>query len=131
MAAYIYRCAECGTEDTQEFPIGTARRQASCVCGNTMRLVIGAGVQVAPPNAATEAANATEARWNKDMPAYYRMRKKGLQPSSVDGAAALEDKVGSQMDIAYHKLYEQGVTPERIVEGAEQVSEIMANGVPL
>ncbi len=28
--------------------------------------------------------------WDKDMPAYKRLRQQGLQPRSVDGAAVLE-----------------------------------------
>lgn len=35
-------------------------------------------------------ANAREAGWNADMPAYKRLRRDGIQPPSVDGAAKLE-----------------------------------------
>ena len=31
-----------------------------------------------------------EDRWQKDMPAYKRLREDGLQPPGIDGSAALE-----------------------------------------
>lgn len=34
--------------------------------------------------------NAREKGWNKDMPAYKRLRQQGLQPRQIDGAALLE-----------------------------------------
>ena len=36
------------------------------------------------------ATNQTAKNWDKDMPAYKRLRKNGLQPKNIDGAAALE-----------------------------------------
>lgn len=36
--------------------------------------------------------NATEKRWQKDMPAYKRLRADGLQPKTIDGAANVEKK---------------------------------------
>lgn len=34
----------------------------------------------------------TEKNWNKDMPAYKRLRANGLQPKKIDGAAEVEKK---------------------------------------
>lgn len=34
----------------------------------------------------------TERNWNKDMPAYKRLRQDGLQPKRIDGAAEVERK---------------------------------------
>lgn len=56
-----------------------------------------ANVRVAPNHTTTggeRAAqiNATEARWQKDMPAYKRLRQDGLQPKTIDGAANVEKK---------------------------------------
>ena len=133
MPLYTYRCSECGPQDEQEFAIGTARRLASCVCGQTMRLVIGHGVHVAPSlhNPNVRHVDQTEARWDKDMPAYSRMRNRGMQPPQVDGSAALEDHCGDQLDIDYGNLYDEGVTRERVIEGTEQAADIMANGIAL
>jgi hypothetical protein len=36
--------------------------------------------------------NQTERNWNRDMPAYKRLRAEGLQPSRIDGAAEVERK---------------------------------------
>lgn len=38
------------------------------------------------------AINSTERNWNKDMPAYKRLRQEGLQPKRIDGAAEIEKK---------------------------------------
>jgi hypothetical protein len=34
--------------------------------------------------------NARDARWSKDMDAYKRLRRNGVQPPRIDGAAVLE-----------------------------------------
>lgn len=101
-----------------------------------MRLRIGVGVNISATALETKggdvrAVDEREDRWHKDMPAYKRMRHRGMQPPQIDGSASLEEKVGDQFDVNYHGLYEQGVTRERVQEGAEQAAEIMAEGVPL
>ena len=42
---------------------------------------------------------AREARWNRDMPAYKRMRDQGLQPKGIDGAADLERDASTRFEI--------------------------------
>ncbi|MFP4512087.1 MAG: hypothetical protein ACLFRV_03965 [Acidimicrobiales bacterium] len=37
--------------------------------------------------------NAREARWHRDMPAYKRLRRDGLQPPQIDGSARLEQEL--------------------------------------
>jgi len=39
-----------------------------------------------------EQTNKVERNWQKDMPAYKRLRKEGLQPKRIDGAAEVEAK---------------------------------------
>lgn len=39
-----------------------------------------------------ESINKTERNWQKDMPAYKRLRQEGLQPKRIDGAAEVEKK---------------------------------------
>ena len=39
-----------------------------------------------------DSINKTERNWNKDMPAYKRLRQNGLQPKRIDGAAEVEKK---------------------------------------
>lgn len=36
--------------------------------------------------------NQTEKNWNRDMPAYKRLRADGLQPKRIDGSAEVERK---------------------------------------
>jgi len=57
--------------------------------------------------------NETARNWDKDMPAYKRLRKNGLQPRQIDGCAALEARaetaaqVESRPDV--EKLVARGV----------------------
>jgi hypothetical protein len=48
---------------------------------------------------------AREKRWNKDMPAYKRLRDQGYQPKSIDGAAALERDATTPFEIASGTAY--------------------------
>lgn len=45
------------------------------------------------------AIDAKEKRWDRDMPAYRRLRKDGLQPKSIDGAAKLEQHAESKAEV--------------------------------
>lgn len=51
--------------------------------------------------------------WDKDMPAYKRLRKNGVQPKSIDGAAALEARASTVAEVEsrpnIEKLIERGV----------------------
>lgn len=40
-----------------------------------------------------------EKRWNKDMPAYKRLRQNGLQPKQIDGSAELEKKAKHEWQV--------------------------------
>ena len=40
--------------------------------------------------AVVEETNQREKRWNRDMPAYKRLRKQGLQPRAIEGSSLLE-----------------------------------------
>ena len=59
------------------------------------------------------ATNRTAKNWDKDMPAYKRLRQNGLQPRGIDGAAALEARAE---------------TPA-LVEGRPDVERLVARGV--
>jgi hypothetical protein len=43
--------------------------------------------------------NNTERNWQKDMPAYKRLRKEGLQPKRIDGAAEVEKKAETKFQV--------------------------------
>lgn len=51
--------------------------------------------------------------WDKDMPAYKRLRRNGLQPRGIDGAAALEARAETAAQ----------------VEGRVDVEKLVARGV--
>lgn len=132
MPEYVYHCPECDDETLGEFPIGQALRSLPCGnCAANALLVIGRGVQIAPSALESKGAKsredgAREQRWMRDIPAYQRMRAKGLWPKHVDGAAQVEDSVDNQFDIDYGHLASEGVTRERVREGKEQADQIMA-----
>jgi hypothetical protein len=43
--------------------------------------------------------NSTERNWQKDMPAYKRLRSEGLQPKSIDGAARIESRANEKWQV--------------------------------
>jgi hypothetical protein len=43
--------------------------------------------------------NSTERGWQKDMPAYKRLRQNGLQPQSIDGCAEIEKKAKHEWQV--------------------------------
>lgn len=43
--------------------------------------------------------NATDARWDKDMPAYQRLRWNGLQPKQIDGCRELETRANDNFEV--------------------------------
>ena len=65
--------------------------------------------------------NQTEKNWDRDMPAYQRLRRDGLQPPSIDGSAHLEAKANEATEVANGLLME-GDTGKRIQALHEEVS---------
>jgi len=57
--------------------------------------------------------NRTAKNWDKDMPAYKRLRQNGLQPRGIDGAAALEARSETAAQ----------------VEGRVDVDKLVARGI--
>jgi hypothetical protein len=49
--------------------------------------------------------NARESRWEKDMPAYKRLREDGLQPPHIDGAARVEATAGDKLEVEAGRTY--------------------------
>lgn len=117
MPTYTYRCGDCLDETSETHPIGTARRVKKCGCGRPARLVIGDGVQV---NLRSNVTVLDDRRFDKDGPAYQRMRARGLQPERIDGAARLEDTVHDQDDIDYARAIK---VAEKVGGGKERVVE--------
>lgn len=63
-----------------------------------------AGVQMGTNSTTTGGSsvaeiNQREKNWNKDMPAYKRLRREGLQPKGIDGCHAVEQLATSRHQI--------------------------------
>lgn len=65
-----------------------------------------AGLQVAPSatpsrrgGARAAHVNATERQWDRDMAAYKRLRRNGVQPPGIDGCAVLEQQATDRVQI--------------------------------
>ena len=46
----------------------------------------------------------TARNWDKDMPAYKRLRKNGLQPKQIDGSAELEKRAETKVEVETGRL---------------------------
>ena len=63
-----------------------------------------AGVRMGSNSTTTRGArvaeiNATERGWNRDMPAYKRLRRQGYQPKQIDGCADLEVRASTAAEV--------------------------------
>lgn len=68
--------------------------------------------------------NATERRWDVDMPAYKRMRRNGVQPRSIDGCAHLERHASDAIELEMGKVIPFRDLKQRITEGNEASKEL-------
>jgi hypothetical protein len=64
--------------------------------------------------------NATEKQWHKDMDAYSRMRRDGLMPHDLDGAARWEASDASRFEIEAGRRF-PGITDDKVAV-AEQLT---------
>jgi hypothetical protein len=129
--SYQYRCGACATEWLADYSIGQAPRITQHDCGGIAKLLIGQGVNISAKGFAVKGthvrhADSIEDRWAVDLPAYKRMRMNGMQPPQTEGAAALEDTVADQFDIDHRRLYEQGISRDRINEINQETDQIAA-----
>lgn len=46
----------------------------------------------------------TARNWDKDMPAYKRLRKNGLQPKQIDGSAEIEKRAETKVEVETGRL---------------------------
>lgn len=61
-------------------------------------------------------------RLEKDLPAYDRMRRQGLQPPSTKGAAELEQRANTQLEVGLGKL----IDPSLLRKHGNEIAEGMA-----
>lgn len=78
---------------------------------------------VANSNPKYHEVEAREKRWNRDMPAYKRLRDQGYQPRSIDGAADLERDATTQFEIESGTAFRgQGKKVEEAVKFVEDLT---------
>jgi putative FmdB family regulatory protein len=70
--------------------------------------------------ARTREVDAKEQVWSSDMAAYRAMRRQGLQPRGIDGAAQVEASAGSAFEIESGL---SGIPEDRVTETFEAARE--------
>ncbi len=90
-------------------PCGCNPRLNRCCFYHKLRTIQFAGTARSPQSL-------MEARWERDMPAYRRLRDNGLQPPHIDGCAQLETRASSQLEIEMGHLISPSVLPQ-VAEG--------------
>lgn len=104
MPTYLYLCKKSHRTETWRSIHTADLKHYECeVCGGDADLVFTSPAIAADalPNKkhGVRAAEATERKWDADMPAYKRLRKEGLQPRGVDGAAMVEQQAQHPLEI--------------------------------
>lgn len=69
------------------------------------------------------AVSRTETRWAKDHDAYRRLRKDGLQPNALDGAANIEARANTADEVAMGHLFSKEELP-KVREGMLMAKEL-------
>lgn len=65
----------------------------------------------------------TERRWDRDMAAYKAMRRDGLQPAGIDGAADLQARASTEFEVSSGRLL-----PGRVAKRVEQMLDGASDG---
>lgn len=65
----------------------------------------------------------TENAWERDMPAYKRLRADGTQPKSIDGCAELEARASSRDEITMGHIFSKDQLP-KVREGMQMAKEL-------
>ena len=65
----------------------------------------------------------TESRWAKDHDAYRRLRKDGLQPKALDGAANIEARANTADEVTMGHLFSKEELP-KVREGMQMAQEM-------
>lgn len=122
MPSYHYRC-DCGDFLLWQ-PLAAEPLASHEGCAGRPLRVLGPVRThgVGPRGAKTREVDRTERTWDRDRPAYKRLRHEGHQPPHVDGAADLETRAENEFDIRTGLKY--GHLPaERVKEGIGQARE--------
>lgn len=67
---------------------------------------------------------AREKRWERDMPAYKRLRENGTQPKRIDGSGDLEQVASSKTEIEHGRTMKGGGKRFQEVSDAYQAGQL-------
>lgn len=128
MPTYRFRCNQCGGATEQWLSIHHDKSEEPtrhADCGGTLTLSIEKVVTygVGERGKHTVISDRTDRQWHKDMDAYERFHKAGIQPHQITGADKWEATAISRTHIESN-----GALPysdERVAAGQEEAKQIM------
>lgn len=124
MPTYRYRCTHCDEEyEVWQSMSASPMTVHGDVCAGLVERVLGPvrthGIGTA--GAKTRVVDRTEKTWDKDRPAYRRLRHNGMQPPHVDGCAELESRAKTSLDVNTGLRY--GHIPDGVKERVQEANE--------
>lgn len=104
MPLYSYRCDECGgMHDIRHGFYETTNHVCNACQGKLSKyygdVVIAASCMPTRSDINFDKSHKKEALQSKDMAAYKRLRKEGIQPKQIDGSANMESNARSKYEI--------------------------------
>jgi putative FmdB family regulatory protein len=124
LPSYLNECEACHDRFSGWQSIHDETRPVCPVCaGPTVRVIEAVNTYgVGPRGSATRKHDATESQWDRDMPAYKRLRHDGHQPPAIDGSATLESQASSAFEVETGLRY--GKMPDNWVqEGIQKAKD--------
>lgn len=67
-----------------------------------------------------------ENAWSRDMDSYKRLRRDGIQPKGIDGAAHLEGHAESQIEVEMGQVFKGKDEQAKAREGMDMAQQILA-----
>ena len=96
-----------------------------CFGCKVSNVVLNTGAASSDPN--YQANEAREKRWNRDMPAYKRLRDQGYQPSHIDGSADLERDASTRFEIESGQIFKG--QEKNVTEAVQFVEDLTGKSV--
>jgi len=128
MPTYLYECKMGHREEVWRSIYTKDLKVNDCVrCGEKAHLVFTSPAIAADalPNKlhGVRSVDARERGWDKDMPAYKRLREQGYQPRGVDGAAMAEAAANHPLEIEMGRP----LGKEKEVRRAQEIASELMN----
>tara|TARA_E500000081_G_scaffold28301_1_gene32068 strand:+ start:687 stop:1097 length:411 start_codon:yes stop_codon:yes gene_type:complete len=136
MPIYVYRCLDCGLSHDIRHGFDETYNGVCDTCAGTVRKYFGE-VQIAASATPTrgvhdgkainwDGTKANELAKDKDMAAYKRLRKEGIQPKSINGSALMERDAATKHEIQAGTLLEGNKTNKKRKEKA--LNDVLGSG---